>query len=130
LIAGERVTDQHRIRARGVKLAVDAAGIGDKVKVYSIDVSTSDIQAIREPKSAWVATAAVSAEGVGEIAVRTLALKVAGQLKEQNVYVNSTLITQKFLNDNDIKSEKELVTKLSGFLGRDIASAAWIPSPK
>jgi simple sugar transport system substrate-binding protein len=116
--------------ARGVKLAVDAAGLSDKVKIYGVDVSTSDIQEIREPKSAWVATSAASAEGIGETAVRALALKVAGQLKDSSVYVEATLIDQKFLNDSDIKSEKELIAKLPSFLGRDIASAAWIPSPK
>jgi simple sugar transport system substrate-binding protein len=115
--------------ARGVKLATDDASIADKVKIYSVDVSTSDIQAIREPKSSWVATSAVSAIGIGEIATRTLALAIAGQLKETKVYTNATLITQAFLNQNDIKSEKELVTKLPAFLGRDISSASWIPSP-
>ena len=115
--------------ARGVKLATDDAGVSDKVKIYGVDVSTSDIQEIREPKSAWVATSAASAEGIGEVAARAIALAIAGQLKEDKVYTMATLITQKFLDDNNIKSEKELVAKLPAFLGRDIASAPWIPSP-
>jgi hypothetical protein len=76
-----------------------------------------------------VATSAASAEGIGEVAARTLALAIAGQLKEDKIYAKATLITQKYLNDNDIKSEKELVAKLPAFLGRDISSAPWIPSP-
>jgi simple sugar transport system substrate-binding protein len=114
---------------RGVKLATDDAGVSDKVKIYGVDVSTSDIQEIREPKSAWVATSAASAEGIGEVAARAIALAIAGQLKEDKVYTKATLITQKFLDDNNIKSEKELVAKLPAFLGRDIASAPWIPAP-
>jgi simple sugar transport system substrate-binding protein len=116
--------------ARGVKIAADENGFADKIKIYSVDVSTSDIQAIREPNSAWVATSAASAEGIGEAAVRTLALDIAGQLKERSVYVSATLITQKILNDNDIKSEKELVAKFPAFLGREVSSAPWIPEPK
>jgi simple sugar transport system substrate-binding protein len=115
--------------ARGVKLALDDAGLSDKVKIYGVDVSTSDIQEIREPKSAWVATSAASAEGIGEVAARTLALAIAGQLKQDKIYAKATLITQQFLNDNNIKSERDLVAKLPAFLGRDISSASWIPSP-
>jgi simple sugar transport system substrate-binding protein len=116
--------------ARGVKLAVDDLGIAGKVKIYGVDVSTSDIQAIREPNSAWVATSAASASGIGEIGLRTLALAIAGQLKDNPVLVDSTLITQDFLNKNDIKSEEELETKLPKFQGRDISAASWIPLPQ
>ena len=37
--------------ARGVKLGAAEAGVADKVKVYSADVSTADIQEICEPLS-------------------------------------------------------------------------------
>jgi hypothetical protein len=41
--------------ARGVKLGAAEAGVADKIKVYSADVSTADIQEIREQGSPWVA---------------------------------------------------------------------------
>ncbi len=46
--------------AKGVKIAVDEAGMTDQVSIYSADVSTSDIAAMREPNSAWKATAATN----------------------------------------------------------------------
>ncbi len=35
-------------------------GVADKVKIYGIDISTADIQAMIEPSSPWVATAATN----------------------------------------------------------------------
>jgi hypothetical protein len=46
--------------AKGVKIAVDEAGLNKDIKIYSADISTSDIAAMREPDSAWAATAARS----------------------------------------------------------------------
>ena len=43
--------------AKGAKIAVDEAGLGRKVKIYSADISTADIQIMKEPDSAWAATA-------------------------------------------------------------------------
>lgn len=116
--------------ARGAKIAVNEAGLQDKVKIYSVDVSTSDIQEIREPNSPWVATAATSAEGGGEVQVRALALAIASQLKEQKVLLAPTLITRQFLEENDIQTEANLTQKLPAFLGRSVAAAPWIPAPK
>src|SRR6187397_320775 len=42
--------------AKGVKIAVDEAGLSKDIKIYSADISTSDIAAMREPDSAWAAT--------------------------------------------------------------------------
>jgi hypothetical protein len=50
-----------------VKLGAAEAGVADKVKVYSADVSTADIQEIREPGSSWVATSATNPAVVGEV---------------------------------------------------------------
>ncbi|NYS42955.1 sugar ABC transporter substrate-binding protein, partial [Pseudomonas syringae pv. actinidiae] len=50
--------------AKGAKIAVDEAGLGKQIKIYSADISTSDIQIMKEPDSAWVATAAVNPEAI------------------------------------------------------------------
>ena len=55
--------------ARGVKLGAAEAGVADKIKVYSADVSTADIQEIREPGSSWVATSATNPAVVGEVSL-------------------------------------------------------------
>ena len=59
--------------AKGVKIAVDEAGLSKDIKIYSADISTSDIAAMREPDSAWAATAATNPAVVGQVSVRALA---------------------------------------------------------
>ncbi|MDW5317266.1 substrate-binding domain-containing protein [Rhizobium sp. PL01] len=115
--------------AKGVKIAVDEAGMSSSVKIYSADISTSDIAAMREPDSAWAATAATNPAVVGQVSVRTLAMMLAGEDPGRSVIVPPTLITQKDLNDNDIKNMEELGAKLPQFAHADVAMPAWMPNP-
>lgn len=112
--------------ARGAKIAVDEGSLGEQVKIYSVDVSTSDIQAIREPGSPWVATAAISAAGTGAAAVRAVSLSLTGELKDTKVLLPPTLITRQFLIDNDVKNEEELNAKLPEFRLEGAVTAGWI----
>ncbi|TLP48263.1 sugar ABC transporter substrate-binding protein [Cohaesibacter sp. CAU 1516] len=116
--------------AKGVKIAVDEAGLNEDIKIYSADVSTADISAMREPNSAWAATVATNPAVVGEVSVRTLALMLAGTNPGEQVVVPPTLITQTFLNDNDIKNMDELGQKMPQFAHADVAMAPWMPVPK
>lgn len=116
--------------ARGVKLAVDELKLGEKVKIFGVDISTSNIQAIREPGSPWVATAATNATVVGEVAVRTVSLLIAGQNPGTKVDVIPTLITREDLINNDIKNIEELSAKFPAFNSSDAATAPWIPKSK
>ncbi|RBP17269.1 monosaccharide ABC transporter substrate-binding protein (CUT2 family) [Roseiarcus fermentans] len=115
--------------AKGVKIAVDEAGMSSKVKIYSADISTSDISAMREPGSAWAATAATNPAVVGQVSVRALAMLLAGEDPGHEVIVPPTLITQKQLNDNDIKNMEELAVKLPQFAHADVAVPKWMPLP-
>ncbi len=115
--------------AKGVKIAVDEAGLTDDIDIYSADVSTADISAMREPGSAWVATVATNPAVVGEVSVRSLALMLAGEDPGANVIVPPTLITQSFLNENDIKNMEDLGEKMPQFQHADVAVADWIPLP-
>lgn len=115
--------------AKGVKIAVDEAGLSSDVKIYSADISTSDIAAMRESGSAWVATAATNPAVVGQVSVRSLAMLLAGEDPGKQVIVPPTLITQKDLNDQDIKNMEELGTKLPQFAHADVAMPAWMPKP-
>ena len=45
------------------------AGVADKIKIYSADVSTSDIQDMREKGSPWAATSATNPAVVGEVSL-------------------------------------------------------------
>lgn len=115
--------------AKGVKIAVDEAGMSSSIKIYSADISTSDISAMREPGSAWAATAATNPAVVGQVSVRALAMMLAGEDPGKSVIVPPTLITQKDLNDNDIKNMEDLSAKLPQFAHADVAMPAWMPMP-
>ncbi|WMS45000.1 substrate-binding domain-containing protein [Acuticoccus sp. MNP-M23] len=115
--------------AKGVKIAVDEAGLSQDIKIYSADVSTADIAAMREQGSAWVATAATNPAVVGEVSVRALAMMLAGENPGASVVVPPTLITQKALNDGDITNMEQLAEKLPQFSHADVAMPGWIPQP-
>jgi simple sugar transport system substrate-binding protein len=115
--------------AKGVKIAVDEADMTDDVDIYSADISTAGIASMREPGSAWVATVATNPSVVGEVSVRALALLLAGENPGSNVVVPPTLITQDFLNEQDIKNMEELGARMPQFQHADVAMADWMPLP-
>jgi len=114
--------------ARGVKLGANEAGIADRIKIYSADISTSDIQDMREKGSPWVATSATNPAVVGEVSLRALALAIAGQDPGRLIEVKPFLITQADLNKNDIKTIQDLDAKLPGFGYSNQATAPWLPN--
>ncbi|MFM0032058.1 substrate-binding domain-containing protein [Paraburkholderia madseniana] len=114
--------------ARGAKLAADEANLSSKLRIYSADISTSDIEAIRAPNSAWVATAATNPAVVGAVSVRAAALLLAGQTPEHRIVVKPTLITRDDLVKNNIRTIAELGDKFPAFRSSDAATAAWIPA--
>jgi len=115
--------------ARGVKLAIDELGVAAKVKIYGVDISTSDIQAIIEPNSPWVATAATNASVVGEVSVRAVSLAIAGQYPGRSVLIQPALVTRADLVDNEIATIEDLAQKFPAFRKSDAATAPWIPAP-
>ena len=116
--------------AKGVKLAVDEAGLTDQIDIYSADVSTADISLMREPGSAWAATVATNPAVVGEVCVRSLAIMLTGGNPGRSVIVPPTLITQSFLNEQDIKNMEDLGSKMPQFQHADVAMSDWMPLPK
>ena len=115
--------------AKGVKIAVDEAGLTDDIDIYSADISTADISAMREPGSAWVTTVATNPAVVGEVSVRALALLMSGENPGASVVVPPTLITQDFLNEQDIKNMDDLGSKMPQFQHANVAMADWITLP-
>ncbi|MEM0949189.1 MAG: substrate-binding domain-containing protein [Pseudomonadota bacterium] len=115
--------------AKGVKIAVDEAGLTDDIDIYSADVSTADISAMREPGSAWVATVATNPAVVGEVSVRALAIMLTGENPGASVIVPPTLITQDFLNEKDIKNMDDLGAAMPQFQHADVAMTDWMPLP-
>lgn len=113
--------------ARGANLAANEANLAGKLRIYSADVSTADIEAIRAPNSAWVATAATNPAVVGAVSVRAAALDVAGQPLDHHIVVKPTLVTRDDLVKNDIRTIADLGAKFPAFRSSDAATAAWIP---
>jgi simple sugar transport system substrate-binding protein len=115
--------------AKGVMIAVNEAGLGEDINIYSADISTADIAAKREAGSPWAATVATNPAVVGEVSVRALAMMLAGEDPGKSVIVPPTLITQDFLNENDIANMEQLSVKMPQFAHADVAAPAWIPLP-
>jgi simple sugar transport system substrate-binding protein len=114
--------------ARGVKLAAADLGIGDKLKIYSADVSTADIQEIIEPGSPWVATAATNPAVVGAVSIRAAALQIAGQPVPQKLVVEPVLLTQAELRAAKVTTVEELAAKIPAFSTSAAATADWLPA--
>ena len=115
--------------AKGVKIAVDEAGLGQDVSIYSADISTADIALMREADSAWKASAATNPAVVGEVSVRTLAQVLAGEDVPAQVIVPPTLITQAQLAELDISNMEELGAKMPAFVHADVAVSPWMALP-
>lgn len=114
--------------ARGVKLAAIDLGIADRIKIYSADVSTADIQEITEDGSPWVATVATNPAVVGAVSIRAIALKIAGEEVPAQILVKPALLTQASLREAGVKTIEELAEKVPAFSASDAATAAWIPA--
>lgn len=114
--------------ARGVKLAAADLGISDKLKIYSADISTADIQEIVEPGSPWVATAATNPAVVGAVSVRAAALQIAGEQVPAKVIVDPVLVTQKQLRDANVNTIEDLAKNIPAFSTSGVATASWIPA--
>ncbi|MCE1968196.1 substrate-binding domain-containing protein [Enterobacter hormaechei] len=115
--------------AKGAKIAVDEAGLSNNVKIYSADISNSDIQAMREPGSAWVATATTNPSVMGEVSVRALAMLLKGENVPSLVTVPPVLITQETLKEKNIKNMDDLLAKNPEFSKSSVLMPEWMPKP-
>lgn len=113
--------------ARGVKLALVELGLSDKVRIYSGDISTSDLAEITEPGSPWVATAATNPAVVGAVSIRAAAIAVSGGDLPHDIVVQPTLLTQAELRQGKIRTIEELNARLPAFGHSAAATAHWIP---
>jgi simple sugar transport system substrate-binding protein len=113
--------------ARGVKLAAADLGIAGKLKIYSADVSTADIQEITEEGSPWVATVATNPAVVGSVSVRAAAKLIAGEEVPHQVVVKPSLLTQSALREAGVKTIEELAEKVPAFNQSDALPISWAP---
>jgi simple sugar transport system substrate-binding protein len=113
---------------KGVVQAVIQNNLGSTVKVYGIDISNADIEVITADDSPWVATSATDPAAVGAAVVRSLALKLAGELDEDDVQFPAKTITQSFLADNSIDNVTTLREKEPSLDLSDQVTADWLPA--
>ena len=116
--------------AKGVVLALEEEGLTDKIKVYSADISTQDIELMIKDGSPWAATAATSPRLIGALSVRTLALKIVGEEIPHDILITPILFTQDMLRKAGVKNMEELEIKFPEFNKTTNMTASWIPMIK
>ena len=115
---------------KGVILALEETNMADKVKVYTADISTQDIQLMIKPGNPWAATAATNPAAIGAVSVRAIAKKLAGEELDHDITIPPMLFTQKMLLDSGVKNMKQLREKFPKFNHVERALAPWIPVDK
>lgn len=115
---------------KGVVRAIEETTPGAKVAAYGIDISSDDIALMTKKNSPWKATATTDPSAVGAAVTRALALQLAGQLGTRQVVFPGVLVTQSFLEQEQIKTMDDLRAKLPALNLGDIASASWLRSVK
>ncbi|MCK1200856.1 sugar ABC transporter substrate-binding protein [Streptococcus uberis] len=128
-------------KINGIFATWDAFGMGayramkeakrDDVTLVSIDVSNSDLQAMQEKGSKWVATAACDPKLIGAVDLRILAKKIAGEETPAEYTVKPSLITQEDLQKSKTKvTMKTLHSVIDGWGKSDDFVTDWMKDLK
>ncbi|PRI10532.1 substrate-binding domain-containing protein [Leucobacter massiliensis] len=112
---------------KGTLTGLDQVPGTEDVLVYGADISTADIELMTAEGSRWVATGATDPNAIGAAVMRTLALKMAGELEEDSVDFPPILVTQDMLRENDIKNMDDLRAAEPKLNISEVSSADWIP---
>ncbi|MFH2113757.1 MAG: substrate-binding domain-containing protein [Spirochaetota bacterium] len=113
--------------AKGIVMALDELGQTKKVKVYSIDISTQDIELMSKPGSPWVMTSAVNPSEMGASSVRALAQLMAGESVPHDILVQPMVFTSGMLVKAGVKNMQDLMTAFPEFATSDAARSSWMP---
>jgi simple sugar transport system substrate-binding protein len=113
---------------KGTVQAVIQNSLQSKVKVYGIDISNADLEVLNAADSPWVATSATDPAAVGAAVVRTLALKLAGQLDDTDVQFPAIVITQGFLAENKVTNVGALREAEPSLTLDTTVVADWLPA--
>lgn len=113
--------------SKGTLSGLDQIAGTEDIKVYGADISNADIELMAAEGSRWVATGATDPNAIGAAVLRTLALHMAGELKETKVEFPPILVTQDFLRENNIKNMDDLRAAEPALNISDVSAAEWIP---
>lgn len=114
--------------AKGIVLALEELDMTDAVRVYSIDISTQDIEIMTQPGSPWAMTSAVNPAEMGAVSVRALAQLMAGESVPHDVLVEPMIFTGEMLNDAGVTNMDELMEAFPEFASSDAARSPWMPA--
>ncbi|MDI2097380.1 substrate-binding domain-containing protein [Klugiella sp. YN-L-19] len=112
--------------AKGAVLAVEELGLQDKVKVYGIDISTADIAVMTKDGSPWVVTGTTDHVNVGQVSMRTMALKIADQVDGNVLSIPPAIITQDQLRAASIQNMDQLIAEVPDLFTPDLMRAPWM----
>lgn len=89
--------------AIGATRAVKEAGRSE-IKIYGMDASNADLQAIQEKNSPWVETAAVDPKLVGSVDIKLVLKKIAGEATPKYYDLQANII-----NADQLKSSGKVI---------------------
>lgn len=113
--------------AKGIVLALEELEMTEDVKVYSIDISTQDIEIMLEPDSPWVMTSAVNPAEMGAASVRALSQLMAGENVPNDILVEPMIFTGQMLRESGVVNLEELIEAFPDFATSDAARSPWMP---
>ena len=116
--------------AKGVVMALEESQMTNKIKVYSADISTQDIQLMAKKNSPWAGTAATNPAAIGAVSIRAAALRIAGQDVPHDITIPPMLFTRKMIIDSGVRNMKQLRAKFPKFNHVERAMAPWMPVDK
>jgi simple sugar transport system substrate-binding protein len=111
--------------AKGASRAIQQAG-RTEIKVYGIDMSDEDLQMIQDPKSPWVASAAVDPKDIGRIQVRYLYQKLHGDQTPDKVVLEPVFVSRDQLPKDKQVSTTQLSEYVKGWGGSEQGYTDWL----
>ncbi|QGQ99589.1 sugar ABC transporter substrate-binding protein [Paenibacillus psychroresistens] len=110
--------------AKGAARAIQQAG-RDEIKVYGIDLSDEDLQMIQDPKSPWIASAAVDPKDIGRVQVRFLYQKLHGDETPAKVVLDPIFVSRDQLPTTQV-STVDLGQHVKGWGGSEQGYTDWL----
>jgi simple sugar transport system substrate-binding protein len=110
--------------AKGATRAIQQAG-RTEIKVYGIDLSDEDLQMIQDPKSPWVASAAVDPKDIGRVQVRFLYQKLHGDQTPATVVLDPIFVSRDQLPATQV-STADLSKHVKGWGGSEQGYTDWL----
>lgn len=111
--------------AKGAANAVKQAG-RDEIKIYGIDLSDEDLKMIQDPKSPWVASAAVDPSSIGQVQVRYLYQKMHGDKTEPVVALEPVFVHRDMLPKDKVVTTAELSQYVEGWGSSELGNTDYL----